>query len=182
MSSDLNDFFVHESSFVDTPCKIGKGTKIWHFSHIMKNSFIGDYCNIGQNVFVAEGVKIGSRVKIQNGVSVYNGVTLEDDVFVGPGAVFTNVSTPRSFIDRSKEYAETLIKKGATIGANATIVCGHTVGEYSFVAAGSVVTKDVAPFALVMGNPAKVAGWMCRCGARLGIDNLCNECGEVYTR
>ena len=146
----------------------------------MKNCTLGNNCNIGQNVFIASGVTIGSNVKIQNNVSVYSGVTLEDDVFIGPSAVFTNVSTPRSSVNRQGQYETTLIKKGATIGANATIICGNTIGESAFIAAGSVVTKDVMPRALVMGNPALQKGWMCRCGARLDTNNSCPECGQIY--
>ena len=177
------DYFVHESSYVDEPCEIGKGTKIWHFSHIMKNSKIGENCNIGQNVVISPNVIIGNNVKIQNNVSVYTGVICEDDVFLGPSCVFTNVINPRAFIERKDEYKKTVVKKGATIGANATIVCGHTIGEYAFVGAGAVVTKDVPDYALVIGNPARVVGYICKCGNRLEeMDKalICNHCETEY--
>jgi len=178
------DYFVHESSYVDEPCEIGKGTKIWHFSHIMKNSKIGENCNIGQNVVISPNVIIGNNVKIQNNVSVYTGVICEDDVFLGPSCVFTNVINPRAFIERKDEYKKTVVKKGATIGANATIVCGHTIGEYAFVGAGAVVTKDVPDYALVIGNPARVVGYVCQCGNKLleQENNLfkCGACNKEY--
>jgi len=177
-------YFAHETAVMDEPCKIGDGTKIWHFSHVMKNASIGENCNIGQNVMIGSGVRIGDNVKIQNNVSVYEGIVIEDDVFCGPSAVFTNVINPRSFISRKSEYKRTLIKTGATIGANATIVCGNTVGRYSFVGAGAVVTKDVSDYALVLGNPAKVAGWICMCGVRLNSDGnlfICGSCNKRYT-
>ncbi|MGE5551274.1 MAG: acyltransferase [Bacteroidota bacterium] len=160
------DYFVHESSYVDEGAKIGKGTKIWHFCHIMSGAEIGERCSLGQNVCVAKNAKIGNNVKIQNNVSVYEGVVLEDDVFCGPSMVFTNVKTPRSAFPRntSADYLPTVVKRGASIGANATIVCGHTVGEWAFVAAGAVVTKDVPAHAIVAGVPAKVIGWACECG------------------
>lgn len=173
------DYFVHESSYVDEPCKIGKGTKIWHFSHIMANSTIGENCNIGQNVVISPGVVIGNGVKIQNNVSVYTGVICEDDVFLGPSCVFTNVINPRSHIVRKDEYRQTRIKKGASIGANATIVCGHTIGKYAFVGAGSVVTKDVPDYALVVGVPAKVVGYVCECGDRLDRNFKCIACEKT---
>jgi UDP-2-acetamido-3-amino-2,3-dideoxy-glucuronate N-acetyltransferase len=179
-------YFVHESSYVDEPCTIGKGSKIWHFSHVMKDSVIGEGCNIGQNVVISPGVTLGNNVKIQNNVSVYTGVTLEDDVFCGPSCVFTNVTTPRSHVRRNdpeKDYAKTLVKKGASIGANATIVCGNSLGEYSFVGAGSVVTKDVPPYAMVYGNPARIKGWACECGVKLSFEDdaaTCSECGKQY--
>ena len=154
----MSDYFVHESSYVDEGAKIGSGTKIWHFCHIMKGAIIGSNCSIGQNVSVASRAVIGSGVKIQNNVSVYDDVIIEDDVFCGPSCVFTNVINPRAFIERKSEYKKTVIKKGSTIGANATIVCGVTIGEYAFIGAGSVVTKDVPPYALVYGNPARVHG------------------------
>ena len=185
-STDTKTYFVHESSYVDEPCTIGKGTKIWHFSHVMKDSVIGEGCNIGQNVVVSPGVTIGNNVKIQNNVSVYTGVILEDDVFCGPSCVFTNVTTPRSHVRRNdpeKDYAKTRVKKGASIGANATIVCGNTLGEYAFVGAGSVVTKDVPPYAMVYGNPARIKGWACECGVKLSFTNdhaTCSECGKTY--
>ncbi len=181
-------YFVHESSYVDEPCTIGAGSKIWHFSHVMKDCVIGERCNIGQNVVISPGVTIGHNVKIQNNVSVYTGVILEDDVFCGPSMVFTNVTTPRSHVRRNdpeKDYAKTLVKKGATIGANATIVCGHTLGEYAFVGAGSVVTKDVPPYAMVYGNPARIKGWACECGVKLAFSGnaaTCSECGKHYEK
>jgi UDP-2-acetamido-3-amino-2,3-dideoxy-glucuronate N-acetyltransferase len=165
----MADYFLHESSYVDAGATIGAGTKIWHFCHVMADAHIGRDCNIGQNVFIASGVEIGSRVKIQNNVSVYTGVTLEDDVFLGPSMVFTNVINPRSQIPRKDEYQPTLVRRGATIGANATILCGVTLGEYAFVGAGAVVTHDVPAFALVYGAPAQLQGWMCRCGERLPL-------------
>ena len=175
-----SNIFIHGSAYVDEPCEIGGGTRIWHFSHVMSGCRIGAGCNLGQNVFVASGVRMGDNVKIQNNVSVYAGVELEDDVFLGPSMVFTNVGTPRSHVDRKGEYERTLVEKGATIGANATIVCGNTVGRYAFVGAGSVVTKDVPPHRLVVGNPAVPLGWMCACGERLGEDLVCPRCDERY--
>lgn len=175
--------YVHPSSFVDEPCEIGEGTKIWHFSHVMKNSRIGRACSIGQNVLVAPGVEIGDHCKIQNNVSVYEGVTLEDYVFCGPSMVFTNVINPRSEIERKSEYRSTRVGRGATLGANCTIMCGHDIGPYAFVGAGAVVTKNVPPYALVLGNPARRVGWMCRCGIRLpdGDGDLkCSACGAGY--
>jgi len=177
-------FFAHPSAVVDEPCEIGAGTKIWHFSHVMKGSKIGANCNLGQNVHVAPDVRIGRNVKIQNNVSVYTGVELEDDVFCGPSMVFTNVITPRSHINRKSEYRRTLIKKGASLGANSTIICGVTVGEYAFVAAGAVVTKDVPAYALVAGVPARRVGWVCECGVRVessGDHWVCPECDACYT-
>jgi UDP-2-acetamido-3-amino-2,3-dideoxy-glucuronate N-acetyltransferase len=177
------EVFVHPSSFVDEPCEIGAGTKIWHFSHVMKNCRIGEHCSIGQNVNIASGVVIGDGVKIQNNVSVYEGVTLEDYVFCGPSMVFTNVVNPRSEIVRKNEYRLTLVKRGATIGANSTILCGHTIGRYAFIGAGAVVTKDVPDYALMVGNPARRAGWMCRCGVRLPAGTTrptCTSCGATY--
>ena len=176
-------YFVHESSFVDEPCQIGEGTKIWHFTHVMKDSVIGKGCNIGQNVLVASGVRIGDGCKIQNNVSLYTGVVLEDHVFCGPSMVFTNVVNPRSEVVRKSEYKTTLVKRGASIGANATILCGTTIGAYAFVGAGSVVTHDVADFALVVGSPARPVGWMCRCGIKLqvsGPEARCESCGASY--
>lgn len=160
-------YYVHESSYIDEFCEIGDGTKIWHFSHIMKDSSIGKKCNIGQNVVISPEVKLGDNVKIQNNVSVYTGVICEDDVFLGPSCVFTNVINPRSFIERKEEYKKTIIRKGASIGANATIVCGCTIGRYAFIGAGSVVTKDVPDYALVIGNPARKVGYVCECGNKL---------------
>jgi UDP-2-acetamido-3-amino-2,3-dideoxy-glucuronate N-acetyltransferase len=177
-------YFVHESSYVDEPCAIGAGTKIWHFSHVMKDSVIGGRCNIGQNVLVSTGVRIGDNCKIQNNVSLYTGVVLEDHVFCGPSMVFTNVVNPRSEVVRKDEYKATLVKRGASIGANATVVCGVSIGAYAFVGAGAVVTRDVADFALVVGNPARQAGWMCRCGIKLRVEGAavrCGSCGTGYT-
>src|SRR4029077_18594607 len=158
---------AHASAVIDDGCEIGEGTRIWHFSHIMSGSRIGRNCNFGQNVVISPGVVVGDNVKIQNNVSIYTGVELEDDVFCGPSMVFTNVINPRSHVSRKHEYRRTLVQRGASIGANATIVCGVTLGEYAFVGAGAVVTKDVLPFAMMVGVPARRAGWMCRCGERL---------------
>jgi UDP-2-acetamido-3-amino-2,3-dideoxy-glucuronate N-acetyltransferase len=179
------EYYVHPSSYVDEPCTIGKGAMIWHFCHIMKNCSIGENCRIGQNVVVSPGVKIGNNVKIQNNVSVYTGVVLEDDVFCGPSMVFTNVNTPRSAYPRntSEDYLPTIVRKGASIGANATVVCGHTIGEYAFIGAGAVVTKDIPPYALVYGNPGRIKGWACACGLKLEFNNNeagCSECGKQY--
>jgi UDP-2-acetamido-3-amino-2,3-dideoxy-glucuronate N-acetyltransferase len=176
-------YFVHESSYVDEPCAIGEGTKIWHFSHVMKDSVIGRNCNLGQNVLVSSGVHMGDNCKIQNNVSLYTGVVLEDHVFCGPSMVFTNVVNPRSEVIRKDEYKRTLVKRGASIGANATIVCGVTIGSYAFIGAGSVVTHDVPDFALLMGNPARRTGWMCRCGVKVdvtGAEATCGACGTAY--
>ena len=174
-------YFVHESSYVDEPSDVGEGTKIWHFTHVMKDSVIGRRCNIGQNVLVSSGVRIGDNCKIQNNVSLYTGVVLEDDVFCGPSMVFTNVVNPRSQVIRKDEYKATLVKRGASIGANATIVCGTTIGSYAFVGAGAVVTRDVLDFALVMGNPARRTGWMCRCGIKLDVEGETARCGACST-
>ena len=164
-------YFVHESSYVDEPCVIGNDTKIWHFSHIMKNCTIGSNCNIGQNVVISPDVILGNNVKIQNNVSVYTGVVCEDDVFLGPSMVFTNVINPRSAVIRRDEYLKTIVKKGASIGANATIVCGNDIGKFAFIGAGCVVTKEVPDFALVVGNPCKQIGWMSEFGQRLEFNN-----------
>ncbi len=177
------DYFVHESSYVDEGCRIGSGTKIWHFSHIMRNSEIGENCNIGQNVVISPGVTLGRGVKIQNNVSVYTGVVCEDDVFLGPSCVFTNVINPRAFIERKSEYKKTVVKKGASIGANATIVCGHDIGRYAFVGAGSVVTKSVPDYAMVYGVPATIRGYVCQCGEQLNFTDgisACSACGKKY--
>jgi UDP-2-acetamido-3-amino-2,3-dideoxy-glucuronate N-acetyltransferase len=187
MSRD--NFFVHESSYVDEPCTIGAGTKIWHFSHVMSNCNIGERCNIGQNVVISPEVVIGNNVKIQNNVSVYTGCILEDDVFCGPSMVFTNVINPRSHVVRRNEYKRTLVKRGASLGANSTIVCGITIGRYALIGAGAVVTRDVPDFALMVGNPARVRGWMCACGIKLsflpdgtGVQSRCVSCGALYLK
>jgi UDP-2-acetamido-3-amino-2,3-dideoxy-glucuronate N-acetyltransferase len=180
----MNSFFVHQTSIVDDFCKIGKNTKIWHFSHIMQGATIGENCSIGQNVVISNGVIIGNNVRIQNNVSVYEGVMCEDDVFIGPSAVFTNVINPRSMISRKHEFKKTTVKKGASIGANATIICGNTLGEYCFIGAGSVVTKDIPAYALVVGNPGRQKGWMSEFGIKLEFDAIgiatCKESGEQY--
>ena len=179
----MPEYFVHPSSFVDEGAVIGAGTKIWHFSHILPGAVIGERCNLGQNVVVMGGTRIGHNVKIQNNVSIYEGVELEDDVFCGPSCVFTNVINPRSHVSRKHEYKRTLVRRGSTIGANATIVCGVTLGEYSFVGAGAVVTTDVLPFGLMVGVPARRVGWMCRCGERLTVSAgqaVCPACGTKY--
>ena len=179
----MSDYYVHPSSFVDEGAIVGKGTKVWHFSHVMPGAIIGERCNIGQNCVIMPGVKLGNNVKMQNNVSVYEGVELEDDVFCGPSMVFTNVGTPRSHVNRRGEYERTLVKKGASIGANATIVCGNALGKFSFVGAGSVVTKNVKDYALVVGNPARQIGWMCECGERLAVSDgqgTCARCGKAY--
>lgn len=175
-------YFAHESSFVDAGAKVGKDTKIWHFSHIMPGAVIGERCNLGQNVVVMNGVRVGNNVKVQNNVSIYEGVELEDDVFCGPSMVFTNVMNPRSHVSRKTEYRRTLVKRGASIGANATIVCGVTLGEYAFIGAGAVVNRDVPDFALMAGVPARRLGWMCQCGERLpdGGGGTCRTCGATY--
>ncbi len=180
-------YSAHESAYIDEPSSIGEGTKIWHFSHIMRDTTIGRNCVIGQNVLIGPNVRIGNNVKIQNNVSVYEGVELEDDVFCGPSMVFTNVSTPRSGTPRktSEHFLRTIVRRGASIGANATIVCGVTIGEYAFVGAGAVITKDVPPYALVYGNPARGHGFACECGIRLEFLEtvaLCNACGKLYRR
>ncbi len=182
-----DDYFVHESSYVDEPVVIGEGTKIWHFSHVMAESTIGRGCTIGQNVSIGPRARIGDRVKIQNNVSVYEGVVLEDEVFCGPSMVFTNVTTPRSGTPRNRpsDFAPTRVRRGATIGANATVVCGHEIGEFAFVGAGSVVTSDVPPYALVYGNPARVRGFACECGVRLDVGGdlvRCDACERRYVR
>ena len=177
-------YFAHETAVVDEGCHIGKGTKIWHFSHIMPNCTLGENCNIGQNVVISPEVVLGRNVKVQNNVSIYTGVICEDDVFLGPSMVFTNVINPRSAVNRKSEYAKTVVKRGASIGANATIVCGHDIGEFAFIGAGAVVTKHVPAYALVVGNPARQMGWMSEFGQRLEFDAsgfaLCTESGEKY--
>jgi len=178
------DFFSHPSAIIDDSCIIGKGTKIWHFSHIMANCIIGENCNIGQNVVVSSQVVLGNNVRVQNNVSIYTGVICEDDVFLGPSMVFTNVINPRSAISRKDEYKQTFVEKGATIGANATIVCGHKIGRFAFIGAGAVVTKDVRPYSLVIGNPGRHSGWMSEYGHKLhfGSDGMafCPESKEKY--
>ena len=175
----MKDYFVHETAIVDEGATIGKGTKIWHFSHIMSNCRIGENCNIGQNVVISPEVVLGNQVKVQNNVSVYTGVTCDDDVFLGPSCVFTNVTNPRSAVNRKSQYAKTHVGKGATIGANATIVCGHDIGAYAFIGAGAVVTKTVPAYALLVGNPAKQIGWMSEYGHRLHFDEKgIAECPE----
>lgn len=176
------DVYVHSTATIDKPCLIGKGTKIWHYCHVMSGARIGEGCQLGQNVFVSSGGVIGNGVKIQNNVSIYDGVELGDDVFCGPSMVFTNVMNPRSHICRRNEYRPTKVGRGVTFGANCTIVCGLSVGEFAFVGAGSVVTKDVPPHALVYGNPAKISGWMCECGVKLEVSvgsGKCGACGKV---
>ena len=178
------EFFVHETAVIDESSKIGKGSKIWHFSHIMTGAEIGENCNIGQNVVVSPGVKLGKNVKVQNNVSIYTGVICEDDVFLGPSMVFTNIINPRSAVIRKDQYIKTLVEKGASIGANSTIICGNKIGKYSFIGAGAVVTKDVKPYALVVGNPARQTGWMSEFGHKLSFDSsgiaTCPESAERY--
>jgi len=180
------EYFLHSSSIVDEPCSIGKGTKIWHFCHVSRDSVIGEGCTLGQNVFIADGVILGNNVKIQNNVSVYRGVICEDDVFLGPSCVFTNVLTPRSAVVRRGNYEQTYLEKGVTIGANATILCGIRLGAYAMVGAGAVVTKSFPAYALVTGNPARLTGWVSEYGHRLNFENndvvLCPESGEAYKR
>jgi len=186
----MPDYFAHETAVIDQPCSIGAGTRIWHFSHVMRDSVVGERCNIGQNVVVSPGVTIGDGVKIQNNVSVYTGVVLEDDVFCGPSMVFTNVINPRAFIERKSEYRRTLVRRGASIGANATILCGVTLGRYCFIGAGAVVTRDVPDYAVVYGNPGRHRGWVCYCGQGLnlaldapdGATGRCASCGREYRR
>jgi len=178
------EYFAHETAVIDEGCKIGKGTRIWHFTHIMTGSEIGEKCNIGQNVVVSPGVKLGSNVKVQNNISIYTGVICDDDVFLGPSMVFTNVINPRSEVIRKDNYLTTIVEKGATIGANATIVCGIIIGRYAFIGAGAVVTRDVKPYALVVGNPARQTGWMSEFGHKLIFDDkgfaICPESGDRY--
>jgi UDP-2-acetamido-3-amino-2,3-dideoxy-glucuronate N-acetyltransferase len=180
MSGIHEGAFVHESSYVDENVTIGSGTRVWHFSHILSNCDIGEDCSLGQNVVIGPNVSVGSRVKIQNNVSVYEGVTLEDGVFCGPSCVFTNVNNPRSEIVRKDEYRKTIVRRGASIGANATIICGHDLGEYCFIAAGAVITKEVPAYALMAGTPARRIGWMSKAGGRLGDDLICSIEGAAY--
>jgi len=177
------DYFVHESSYVDEGARVGAGTKIWHFCHVMPGAVIGERCSLGQNVVVMPGTRVGNNVKIQNNVSIYEGVVLEDDVFCGPSCVFTNVLNPRAHVSRKHEYRPTVVKRGSSIGANATIVCGVTLGEYAFIGAGAVVTADVPAFGLMLGVPARRVGWMCQCGERLAVAggrSECAACGATY--
>ena len=179
----MPDYFVHESSYVDDGAVIGRGTKIWHFCHVLPGAVIGERCNLGQNVVVMGGTRLGDNVKVQNNVSIYEGVTLEDDVFCGPSCVFTNVVNPRSHVSRKSEYRPTLVRRGTSIGANATIVCGVTLGEYSFIGAGAVVRNDVPAYALMVGVPARRVGWMCQCGLGLTLRDgaaSCPACGATY--
>lgn len=180
----METYFKHESAYVDEGCTIGAGTKIWHFSHIMPNCVIGENCNIGQNVVISPDVKLGRNVKIQNNVSIYTGITCEDDVFLGPSVVFTNVINPRSAVARKNEYKPTILRRGASVGANATIVCGNEIGEYALIGAGAVITKPVLPYALVVGNPARQIGWVSEYGHRLNFDEKglasCPETGQKY--
>lgn len=182
--NELPEFFAHETAVIDEGCSIGEGTRIWHFSHIMKDCEIGKNCNIGQNVVISPKVVLGNNVKVQNNVSIYTGVICEDDVFLGPSMVFTNVVNPRSAIIRRGQYVRTLVRRGASIGANATIVCGHSIGEYAFIGAGAVVTKDIPDYALMIGNPAKQTGWMSEFGHRLVFNEngyaTCTESQEKY--
>jgi UDP-2-acetamido-3-amino-2,3-dideoxy-glucuronate N-acetyltransferase len=180
-----SNYYAHPSAIIDDGCEIGEGTKIWHFSHIMPNCKLGKNCNIGQNVVISPEVVLGNNVKVQNNVSIYTGVTCDDDVFLGPSMVFTNVTNPRSAVNRKNQYAKTHVGKGASIGANATIVCGHDIGEFAFIGAGAVVTKNVPAFALLVGNPARQMGWMSEFGHRLDFDSngnaVCPESGQKYT-
>jgi len=183
VNATMADYFAHESSYIDDGAVVGRGTKIWHFCHVMPGAVIGERCNLGQNVVVMGGTRLGNNVKVQNNVSIYEGVTLEDDVFCGPSCVFTNVTNPRSHVSRKSEYRATLVRRGSTIGANATIVCGITLGEYSFIGAGAVVTSDVPAFALMVGVPARRVGLMCQCGVRLVLSKdaaACAACGARY--
>jgi len=178
------EYFAHETAIIDEGCTIGKGTKIWHFTHVMSNCTLGENCNLGQNVVVSPGCILGNNVKVQNNVSIYTGVICEDDVFLGPSMVFTNVTNPRSAVNRKSEYAKTTVKRGATIGANSTIVCGHDIGEFAFIGAGAVVTKNVPAYALLVGNPARQIGWMSEYGHRLEFNKegfaVCRESNEKY--
>ena len=179
----MPDYFAHESSYIDGGAEIGRGTKIWHFCHVLPGAVIGERCNLGQNVVVMGGTRLGDNVKVQNNVSIYEGVTLENDVFCGPSCVFTNVVNPRSHVSRKSEYQRTLVRRGASIGANATILCGVTLGEYSFIGAGAVVRSDVPAYALMVGVPARRVGWMCQCGLKLTLTNgmaSCPACGASY--
>lgn len=177
---DDKQYFVHPTAIVDEGAQIGKNTRIWHWCHIMKEAVVGENCNIGENAFIENGVVLGNNVKVKNNVALYTGLECEDNVFIGPNAVFTNVANPRSFIERKNEFKKTVIKRGATIGANATIVCGHDIGEYAFIGAGSVVTKSVPAYTMVVGNPAKKYAYVCACGCKLNTNLTCTGCGEKY--
>src|SRR6185436_6333464 len=182
----VSDVFIHESAYVDDGAQVGAGTKIWHFCHVMPGAVIGAQCSLGQNVVMMNGTRMGRNCKIQNNVSIYTGVILEDDVFCGPSMVFTNVMNPRSHVPRKDEYKQTLVKRGASLGANSTIVCGHTIGQFAFIGAGSVVTKNIPDYALVVGNPGRISGWMCACGVKLAAGSqppataVCSTCGARY--
>ena len=184
--SDPKPYSVHESAYVDEGCKIGAGTRIWHFSHIMSGAVLGERCNIGQNVVISPDVVLGDNVKVQNNVSIYTGVILEDDVFCGPSMVFTNVINPRSHVVRKHEYQRTLVGRDASLGANCTVICGHDIGRYAFIGAGAVVTKNVPDYALVVGNPGRISGWVCECGIKLAggatppVEARCTSCGKTY--
>ena len=186
--SEERNYFAHESAYVDDGCRIGAGTKIWHFSHVMSGAVIGERCNLGQNVVISPDVVLGNNVKVQNNVSIYTGVILEDDVFCGPSMVFTNVINPRSHVVRKHEYQQTRVGRGASFGANCTVVCGHDIGKFAFVGAGAVVTKHIPDYALVIGNPGRIAGWMCECGIKLApgstppAEAICASCGSRYHR
>ena len=175
-----DQYFAHKSAVIDEGASVGEGTRIWHWCHIMKDVSIGKNCNIGENAFIESGVTLGNNVKVKNNVAIYAGVQCEDDVFLGPNCVFTNVSNPRSFIERKSEFKKTIIHRGATIGANATIVCGHDIGKYAFVGAGSVVTKSVPDYTMVVGNPAKHYAYVCKCGCKLDVNLICTGCGKKY--
>ena len=181
MGDDQKDYFLHESSYVDDGVKIGAKTRIWHFSHILRDSTIGERCNIGQNVVIGPKVAVGNGCKIQNNVSIYEGVILEDHVFCGPSMVFTNVHNPRAHVVRKHEYRPTYVREGASIGANATIICGNELGKYCFIGAGAVVTKPVPAYALMVGNPARRVGWVCACGEKLPAGLICDSCNAQYT-
>lgn len=185
LEQNINQYFAHETTVIDLPCEIGSGTKIWHFSHIMKNAKLGENCNLGQNIMIAPEVVLGNNVKVQNNVSIYTGVSCEDDVFIGPSVVFTNIINPRSAINRRNEYVKTRIGKGASIGANATIVCGNNIGAYALVGAGAVITKEILPYALVVGNPAKQIGWVSEYGHQLEFNSnrvaICKESKQEYS-
>ena len=180
MGEDVMDYFVHPTAIIDEGAEVGEGSRVWHWCHIMKGAKVGTHCNIGENAFIESGVVLGDNVKVKNNVALYTGLECENNVFIGPNAVFTNVANPRSFIERKNEFKKTVIKEGATIGANATIVCGHDIGEYAFVGAGSVVTKTVPPYTMVIGNPAKFYAFVCKCGCKLNTNLVCPACKTKY--